>query len=115
MESTAGGNLAAFSAALTESLDGIDSPSPVYTDFPEILRKIGTMARDERLVLAIDEYPWLAQCAREFSSLLQNAIDHSFKETKLFIILCGSSVSFMQNDVLGEKSPLFGRRTAQRG
>lgn len=29
------------------------------------------------------------------------------------LILCGSSVSFMENEVLSEKSPLFGRRTSQ--
>src|SRR5690625_884139 len=29
------------------------------------------------------------------------------------LILCGSSMSFMENQVLGYKSPLYGRRTAQ--
>jgi AAA+ ATPase superfamily predicted ATPase len=29
------------------------------------------------------------------------------------IILCGSSMSFMENQVLGYQSPLYGRRTAQ--
>jgi AAA+ ATPase superfamily predicted ATPase len=35
------------------------------------------------------------------------------KNTKLFLILCGSSMSFMENQVLGYQSPLYGRRTAQ--
>jgi len=30
-----------------------------------------------------------------------------------FLILCGSQVGFMEDEVLGYKSPLFGRRTAQ--
>jgi AAA+ ATPase superfamily predicted ATPase len=30
------------------------------------------------------------------------------------LVLCGSQVSFMEKEVLAEKSPLFGRRTAQR-
>lgn len=29
------------------------------------------------------------------------------------LILCGSSISFMENQVLGYQSPLYGRRTAQ--
>ena len=29
------------------------------------------------------------------------------------VILCGSYVGFMEREVLGKKSPLFGRRTAQ--
>src|SRR6185436_16441469 len=32
---------------------------------------------------------------------------------RIFLILCGSYVGFMEREVLGRKSPLFGRRTAQ--
>lgn len=46
-------------------------------------------------------------------SKLQNLIDHQLKESQLFIVLCGSSISFMEDEVLAHKSPLFGRRTAQ--
>ena len=31
----------------------------------------------------------------------------------MFLILCGSSMSFMENQVLGKESPLYGRRTGQ--
>jgi AAA+ ATPase superfamily predicted ATPase len=40
-------------------------------------------------------------------------IDRYRDDTKLMLILCGSSMSFMENQVLGYKSPLYGRRTAQ--
>jgi AAA+ ATPase superfamily predicted ATPase len=33
--------------------------------------------------------------------------------SKLFLILCGSSMRFMENQVLGYQSPIYGRRTAQ--
>lgn len=56
---------------------------------------------------------YLAESERSISSLLQKHIDHDWKKTKLFLILCGSSMSFMENQVLGYKSPLYGRRTAQ--
>ncbi len=32
---------------------------------------------------------------------------------QMFLILCGSSVNFMENEVLSEKSPIFDRRTLQ--
>jgi len=67
----------------------------------------------ERVVLVLDEYPYLAEAYPRISSLLQNLIDHRFGSGQLFLILCGSSVGFMEREVLGEKSPLFGRRTAQ--
>jgi AAA+ ATPase superfamily predicted ATPase len=63
--------------------------------------------------LAFDEFPYAAAANRSIKSVLQAAIDHKFKGTALFLILCGSQMGFMENEVLGYKSPLFGRRTAQ--
>lgn len=68
---------------------------------------------DERIILVIDEYPYLAQSNRSISSIIQAHIDMRLKDSKLFLILCGSSMSFMEYQVLGYKSPLYGRRTAQ--
>ena len=31
----------------------------------------------------------------------------------MYLILCGSSMSFMENQVLGTESPVYGRRTWQ--
>ena len=42
--------------------------------------------------------------------MLQHMIDHNWSNTKLFVILCGSSMSFMEHQVLGQGSPLYGRR-----
>ena len=75
--------------------------------------KIAELAKTQRLIWVIDEYPYLAQAERGISSLLQNFLDHQFRETGLFLILCGSSMSFMEKQVLGYQSPLYGRRTAQ--
>jgi len=111
MESSKEANLAAFSESVLQS-QGIESGA-VYTEFLELLRAAANMAKEERILLVIDEYPYLAKADQSFSSLLQNQIDHVIKDTKLFLILCGSSMSFMENQVLGYKSPLFGRRTAQ--
>ena len=67
----------------------------------------------ERYIIAIDEFPYLAASYPVISSLLQKHIDHCWKNSNLFLILCGSSMSFMEEQVLGYKSPLYGRRTAQ--
>lgn len=84
-----------------------------FQDWETAFEYIRKQAAQERLILAIDEYPYLAQSFRPISSILQAHIDHYLKDTKLFLILCGSSMSFMENQVLGYKSPLYGRRTAQ--
>ena len=113
LESNAQANLAAFSRAFYRLISPGATDAPVYGSFTQIFEQVGAMARSQRLVLAIDEYPWLALADESVSSALQICIDHIFKNTKLFLILCGSSMSFMENQVLGHKSPLYGRRTAQ--
>jgi len=85
----------------------------IFRNFSDALVKIRELALRERLVFVIDEYPYLAKAEPTISSLLQNYLDHQFKETRLFLILCGSSMSFMENQVLGYQSPLYGRRTGQ--
>ncbi len=74
---------------------------------------IAERAKEQRVVLALDEFPYACAANTALPSILQIAIDHRFLHTKLFLILCGSQVSFMEREVLGYKSPLFGRRTMQ--
>ncbi|SHE92857.1 AAA family ATPase [Caloramator proteoclasticus] len=74
---------------------------------------LAKQAKDKRLVLVIDEFPYIVNSNKSIPSLLQNLIDHHLKDTKLFIIICGSSMSFIEKEVLSHKSPLYGRRTAQ--
>lgn len=64
-------------------------------------------------VLAFDEYPYLIEADRSVSSLFQKGWDNYLKESKVFLILSGSSVSIMESEALIYKSPLFGRRTGQ--
>lgn len=67
-----------------------------------------------KLVLALDEFQWTATASPELPSELQGLWDRSWKSSgKILLVLCGSYVGFMEREVLGQKSPLFGRRTAQ--
>jgi len=84
-----------------------------FSDWEKAFDYIYQISKDNRLVLAIDEYPYLAEGYRPISSILQANIDSQLKDSKLFLILCGSSMSFMENQILAYKSPLYGRRTAQ--
>ena len=112
-ENSADQNLETLSHAIMEVPAGESSAYMVFCSFSGALAKVVEMAKSERIILVIDEYPYLAQADRGISSLLQNYLDHQFKGTQLFLILCGSSMSFMENQVLGYQSPLYGRRTAQ--
>ncbi|MGN0337764.1 MAG: ATP-binding protein [Lachnospiraceae bacterium] len=67
----------------------------------------------EKLIIVIDELPYWAEKDEALLSALQKYIDTEWNEKNLMIILCGSALSFMENKVLSEKSPLFGRRDTQ--
>lgn len=85
-----------------------------FRDYEAALAYIDLLAGEHRrIVIAIDEYPYLAASYPTISSLVQKHIDECWKDSRLFLILCGSSMSFMEEQVLGYKSPLYGRRTAQ--
>mgnify|MGYP000955474847 CR=1 FL=1 len=84
-----------------------------FTSLEELLAVVADHGREERLILSIDEFPYLAQSITETMSILQMMVDNRFKETKLMIILTGSSMGFMERHVLGHESPLYGRRSVQ--
>jgi AAA+ ATPase superfamily predicted ATPase len=93
---------------------GLPASIQMLPDFQAIFDAITDYAKDNRLIFIIDEYPYLAKAAPEVSSLIQHQIDHVWKDVpNLKLILCGSSMSFMERQVLGYKSPLYGRRTGQ--
>lgn len=87
--------------------------APARMDFDSILETLIEISKEEKIIIVIDEYPYLAKVVKYFSSLLQKYIDHNFQYMNCMIILCGSSMSFMERQVMGYKSPLYGRRTAQ--
>jgi AAA+ ATPase superfamily predicted ATPase len=62
--------------------------------------------------LCIDEFPYFVQSQPALPSILQEYWDKLFKKHKLYLILCGSSLSMMES-LLGYESPIYGRRTHQ--
>ncbi|GHV96655.1 ATPase [Spirochaetia bacterium] len=112
VESTAKENLELFSRQIISTL-APEAPQNPFASFAETFEYCFRAAEKRRLVLVIDEYPYLAESDRAVSSVLQAAIDKYQAKSRLFLILCGSSMSFMETQVLGYKSPLYGRRTCQ--
>lgn len=106
-------NLRRFSAAINYFMDPDIISESSFSSFEAAFRQIAELAKKERVILVIDEYPYLAQAYPAVSSMLQSYIDQEYSNTNMFLILCGSSISFMEYQVLGYKSPLYGRRTVQ--
>lgn len=83
-----------------------------FANWEDAFDYIGKKTTDRKTVLFIDEFPFLASPNPTIKSILQHKIDHEWKEKNIFLVLCGSSVSFMVNEVMGYESPLYGRITA---
>ena len=94
------------------SLDFADA-SLSFSGYQEALETMFQISEKRRIVFVIDEYPYLAGSYQSISSVLQVLVDKNKHLSKMFLILCGSSLSFMEEQVLGYQSPLFGRRTCQ--
>ena len=105
-------NLELFSKQVTDVfLPGIENIS--FQTVDAIFDFIEKSITDEKIVLVIDELPYWAEKDEALLSVLQKYMDTVWHDKNLKIILCGSALSFMENKVLSEKSPLFGRRDAQ--
>ncbi len=84
------------------------------TDWKAALEAIETAWKGRgKLIIVLDEFQWSAGASPELPSLLQELWDRRWKRGRVMLILCGSMIGFMEREVLGAKSPLFGRRTAQ--
>lgn len=111
LEENAEDNLKRFSDAISIFKNTDQGGKEKFANFEECFKEITRLAQKQRVILVIDEFPYLAKAYPTISSMLQSYINHEFKETNLFLILCGSSMSFMERQVLGYQSPLYGRRT----
>jgi hypothetical protein len=107
-------NLRAFKKVLEEALDDPLIGAIEFPDWSAALTYAAERAGDERLILVLDEFPYLCEANPGLPSLVQRFWDQRGKRSSLMLILCGSQVSFMEKEVLAERSPLFGRRTGQR-
>ena len=97
-------NLQDFSKMIQQHFDGQwVAPFLSWEDaFSYVTRKTA----DQKTILIIDEFPFMAGPNPSIKSMLQHEIDHHWKDRNIFLILCGSSVSFMINDIMGYESPL---------
>lgn len=110
IETSVAENLSQLSKAVLEHSNAKESS---FDSFEKVFSYVDSLAQNERIIFVIDEYPYLAKSEPSIPSLLQKHIDHGWKNSKLMLVLCGSSMSFMENQVLGYKSPLYGRKTSQ--
>lgn len=71
------------------------------------------MKRAKKPLIVIDEFPYLIEKNKAIPSIFQKIWDEHLKDQEVMLVLCGSSIGMMETEVLGYRSPLYGRRTGQ--
>lgn len=93
-------------AGLISSSFGL--PKLGYGDIESLLRYIFELAENEKIVLVLDEYPYLKKTVEGIDSILQSLVDEFKEKSKLTLVVLGSYVETMKS-LLNESSPLYGR------
>lgn len=83
-------------------------PKPSFDDMEELLKYLFEKAEESRLVLVLDEYPYLRAAVTGLDSILQNLIDRYRNKSKVKFIICGSHIDIMKS-LLDSQNPLYGR------
>lgn len=76
------------------------------TDWPATLRLVEDRWKGrEKLILALDEFQWMAAASPELPSVLQECWDRQWRHGGIMLILCGSYIGFMEREILGQEEP----------
>ena len=83
-------------------------PRLSFTGIEEILDFLFQRGNQEKLILVLDEYPYVRNTVKGMDSILQSLIDKYRDSSALKLIICGSFVDTMKSLLLDE-NPLYGR------
>ncbi|MFB6211017.1 MAG: ATP-binding protein [Halobacteriales archaeon] len=93
--------------------DHFDERIPQIEGWDEAFAYLGEQLATDPCIVAIDEFPYLVAENDSVPSYIQSFVDEQLRETESMLVLCGSSISVIESEVLGHESPLYGRRTEQ--
>lgn len=83
----------------------------IFNNWEDAFKFVKDLPFLSKKLLIIDEFPYMVNSNNSIPSILQELWDIVLKDENIMIVLCGSSMSFMEKQVLSEKNPLYGRAT----
>lgn len=83
-------------------------PVPSFRSIRECLLYFFDRSLSQKMILVLDEYPFLRKNNPSMDSILQTVVDEYKTRCQLKFILCGSYVAVME-ELLTSKNPLYGR------
>ncbi|MGQ9552633.1 MAG: ATP-binding protein [Anaerolineae bacterium] len=104
--------LSEFSRAIQSYATAGPAPdSFTYPSWSAAFAAIADLAAQRRLVVVLDEFPYLVEADPELPTLIQREWDLRLQHTQLFLVLSGSVQSVIQQQVLQPTAPLYRRHT----
>lgn len=83
-------------------------PKLGFSDMESLLTYLFEISEKEKLILVLDEYPYLRESVKGMDSILQSLIDNYRDSAKLGFVILGSYVEVMQS-LIEHSNPLYGR------
>jgi len=80
-----------------------------FSAWEDLLVMLNTFA-SEQFTLCLDEFPYMVKHSPELPSVIQRLVDS--RTLKYNLVICGSSQRMMQNMILSQSEPLYGRAHA---
>ncbi|MBO5369646.1 MAG: ATP-binding protein [Clostridia bacterium] len=112
-EYTSEKQLKEFSDALLSAKPEVKAYTDSFADWNKAFSFMGELGdvQKEKTVIVIDEFPYMCKNTPSIPSVLQIAWDTILKHKNIMLVICGSSMSFIEKELLSEKNPLYGRIT----
>ncbi len=79
------------------------------TGWEMLFDALKTYNEKEKLIIVIDEFPYLASTNLALASIFQSGWDQYLSKANVMLVLSGSSISMMHKEVLNYSAPLYGR------
>ena len=86
--------------------------APTFDSWEALFENLIALAGQRRVLVILDEFPWMSEADPSFPSRLQNLWDHRLKGTNIILVLAGSHIGMISR-LFEYQSPLYGRFTAQ--
>lgn len=83
-------------------------PRVAFSGIEELLKFLLEKSAQGKIILVLDEYPYIRENVKGLDSILQSLIDRYRDTSNLKLILCGSYVDTMRA-LLEKQNPLYGR------
>jgi AAA+ ATPase superfamily predicted ATPase len=87
------------------------APEFTYPDWETAFTALADLAREQRFIVVVDEYPNIVRAEPAVSSLLQGVWDRVLQHTHLFLVLTGSILGIIRRETLAADAPLYRRHT----